>query len=55
MRFSSEVGLERVVTVFSVRGWSQASRDLGSACLGKVESVFAYDPFLLKRLVTSVL
>jgi hypothetical protein len=34
------------------RGWPQASRDLGPSCLGKVGSVFAYDPFLLKRLGT---
>jgi hypothetical protein len=60
-----EVGLGRVVTVSPVRGWLRASRtaspargwpwashDLGLSCLGKVGSVFSYDPFLLKRLGT---
>jgi hypothetical protein len=39
------------VNVSSVRGWPRASRELDYACLGKIGSVFAYDPFLLKRLV----
>jgi hypothetical protein len=52
MRWSSGVGLWRAVTTSPARGWPQASRDLGPSCLGKVGSVFSYDPFLFKRLDT---
>jgi hypothetical protein len=45
MCFPLEVGLRRVMTVFPAQGWPLASRDFGFACLVKVGSVFAYDPF----------
>lgn len=47
--FPPEVGLGRVVIAFPDRDWSRANHNLGSACLGKIGSVFAYDSFLLKR------
>jgi hypothetical protein len=40
------------VAASPTRGWPRASRELGHSCLGKVGSVFAYDPILLKRLGT---
>jgi hypothetical protein len=52
LRLPTEVALGQVVIAYPTRGWPRTSRDLGPLCLGKVESVFPYDPFLLKRLGT---
>jgi hypothetical protein len=47
-----EILYPQIQGVTPAQGWPRPSRDLGSSCLGKVGSVFVYDPFLLKRLGT---